>query len=105
MIAVVTDSTCDLHPDNARQLGIHVVPLQITTQGRTLLDWVEVDPDAVYDHMRELFENATSDATLDSKLRDQGVVFFLHLLGLDTTGHSYRPHSKARSFTSDLATS
>ncbi|MVN88678.1 DegV family EDD domain-containing protein [Deinococcus sp. HMF7620] len=52
MIAVVTDSTCDLHPDNARQLGIQIVPLHITMEGRTLLDWVEIDPDAVYDHMR-----------------------------------------------------
>ncbi|GAA0521221.1 DegV family protein [Deinococcus depolymerans] len=52
MIAVVTDSTCDLHPDSARQLGIHVVPLQVQLRERTLLDWQEIDPDAVYDHMR-----------------------------------------------------
>lgn len=40
-----------------------------------------------------LFRNATTDAILDAKLRSDKVVFFLHLLGLDTTGHSYRPHS------------
>ncbi|PTA69801.1 DegV family protein [Deinococcus arcticus] len=60
MIAVVTDSTCDLHPDQARGLGIHVVPLQITMQGRTLLDWQEIDPDAVYDHMRAGGEATTT---------------------------------------------
>lgn len=48
----------------------------------------------VLDHLRELFTNATTDAVLDSHLRSDKVVFFLHLLGLDTTGHSYRPHSR-----------
>jgi hypothetical protein len=41
-----------------------------------------------------LFQNASSNDLLDSELRADKVVFFLHLLGLDTTGHSYRPHSK-----------
>ncbi|KZV72333.1 PigN-domain-containing protein [Peniophora sp. CONT] len=48
----------------------------------------------VYDQLAALFKNATTDAVLDGQLRDNRVVFFLHLLGLDTTGHSYRPHSK-----------
>lgn len=48
----------------------------------------------VYDKLAELFKNATIDAVLDRQLRDNQVVFFLHLLGLDTTGHAYRPHSK-----------
>ncbi|VDC04688.1 unnamed protein product [Peniophora sp. CBMAI 1063] len=48
----------------------------------------------VYAKLVELLNNATRDATLDAQLRDNQVVFFLHLLGLDTTGHSYRPHSK-----------
>ncbi|KAG2365546.1 Phosphatidylinositolglycan class N-domain-containing protein [Suillus spraguei] len=40
------------------------------------------------------FQNASSNDLLDSELRADKVVFFLHLLGLDTTGHSYRPHCK-----------
>ncbi|KZT25011.1 PigN-domain-containing protein [Neolentinus lepideus HHB14362 ss-1] len=48
----------------------------------------------VLDQLRELFHNATVDPVLDTELRSGGVVFFLHLLGLDTTGHAYRPHSK-----------
>ncbi|KAJ8474730.1 hypothetical protein ONZ51_g7029 [Trametes cubensis] len=50
----------------------------------------------VLEHLRALFHNATADPTLDARLRGDKTVFFLHLLGLDTTGHSYRPHSKAR---------
>lgn len=52
MIAVVTDSTSDLAPDLARQLGIHVVPLTVHMNGRALLDWQEVHPDGVYEHLR-----------------------------------------------------
>ncbi|KAF8180205.1 Phosphatidylinositolglycan class N-domain-containing protein [Pholiota molesta] len=48
----------------------------------------------VFDQLKELFRNATADPDLDAQLRSDKVVFFLHLLGLDTTGHSYRPHSK-----------
>ncbi|KAH9044928.1 Phosphatidylinositolglycan class N-domain-containing protein [Lactarius deliciosus] len=48
----------------------------------------------VIDQLKSLFRNATTNETLDSQLRAPQVVFFLHLLGLDVTGHSYRPHSK-----------
>ncbi|KAF9238476.1 Phosphatidylinositolglycan class N-domain-containing protein [Melanogaster broomeanus] len=48
----------------------------------------------VLDQLRVLFQNASEDATLNSSLREDKAIFFLHLLGLDTTGHSYRPHSK-----------
>ncbi|KAI0370992.1 PigN-domain-containing protein [Pilatotrama ljubarskyi] len=48
----------------------------------------------VLEQLRSLFHNATANSTLDSRLRGEKTVFFLHLLGLDTTGHSYRPHSK-----------
>ncbi|OJA12464.1 hypothetical protein AZE42_10509 [Rhizopogon vesiculosus] len=48
----------------------------------------------VLDQLRTLLQNASSNAVLDSQLRDDKVIFFLHLLGLDSTGHSYRPHSK-----------
>ncbi|KAF8257678.1 alkaline phosphatase-like protein [Lactarius quietus] len=48
----------------------------------------------VLDQLKSLFRNATTNVTLDAQLRAPQVVFFLHLLGLDTTGHSYRPHSK-----------
>ncbi|KAJ3844651.1 Phosphatidylinositolglycan class N-domain-containing protein [Lentinula raphanica] len=43
----------------------------------------------VLDHLRQLLRNSSSA----SSLHQSGVVFFLHLLGLDTTGHSYRPFS------------
>jgi phosphatidylinositol glycan class N len=48
----------------------------------------------VFDKVHELFKSAKSDPELDAKLREDKVVFFLHLLGLDTTGHAFRPYSK-----------
>jgi hypothetical protein len=56
----------------------------------------------VFDELRSLFRNATTDDILDSQLREDKVIFFLHLLGLDTTGHSYRPHSKVHSLLSAI---
>ncbi|KAK2465877.1 hypothetical protein APHAL10511_001518 [Amanita phalloides] len=47
----------------------------------------------VLDQLQQLFKNATMDGHLYDQLHSDGTVFFLHLLGLDTTGHSYRPHS------------
>ena len=58
------------------------------SQDATMLDtWV-------FDKVKDLFASARLNSTLDTQLRDDKVVFFLHLLGLDTTGHSYRPYSK-----------
>ncbi|TKA55107.1 hypothetical protein B0A55_12790, partial [Friedmanniomyces simplex] len=48
----------------------------------------------VFDKVKQLFKDAKTDAELDARLRESKVVFFLHLLGLDTTGHSYRPYSR-----------
>lgn len=48
----------------------------------------------VFDHVKELFEEASHNKTLREALKQDKVIFFLHLLGLDTTGHSYRPYSK-----------
>lgn len=54
----------------------------------TLLDlWV-------FGKVKALFADASKNSTLDAELRQEKRVFFLHLLGLDTTGHSYRPYSK-----------
>lgn len=48
----------------------------------------------VFDRVKELFASAKDDPDLNAKLRQDKLVFFLHLLGLDTTGHAYRPYSK-----------
>ncbi|KAL1754437.1 Phosphatidylinositolglycan class N-domain-containing protein [Schizophyllum commune] len=58
-----------------------------TKDATTLDTWV-------LDQLKILLHNATQNPELDAHLRGDQVVFFLHLLGLDTTGHSYRPFSR-----------
>lgn len=48
----------------------------------------------VFDHVKDFFAEAASNVTLNQALREEKVVFFLHLLGLDTNGHGFRPYSK-----------
>lgn len=48
----------------------------------------------MFDHVKDLFKNATTDPVLYKKLHEKKVVFFLHLLGLDTNGHGFRPMSE-----------
>ena len=70
------------------------------TSGTSILVKLDIYLDAtkldewVFDHVESLFKNASSNRALDSALRQDKNVFFLHLLGLDTTGHAYRPYSK-----------
>ncbi|KAK7539702.1 Phosphatidylinositolglycan class N-domain-containing protein [Phyllosticta citribraziliensis] len=57
------------------------------TQDATQLDtWV-------FERVKGLFREAKTNATLAAELHKEQNVFFLHLLGLDTTGHAYRPYS------------
>jgi phosphatidylinositol glycan class N len=48
----------------------------------------------VFERVKGLFEKGKEDEKLGEELRKEKNVFFLHLLGLDTTGHSHRPYSK-----------
>ncbi|KAK6356616.1 Glycosyl phosphatidyl inositol anchor synthesis, variant 2 [Orbilia javanica] len=47
----------------------------------------------VFDHVRDFFAQAEHDEELRSAVNGDKVVFFLHLLGLDSTGHGFRPYS------------
>ncbi|KAL9103171.1 MAG: hypothetical protein Q9163_001776 [Psora crenata] len=48
----------------------------------------------VFEKVKDMFDAAVSNETLGRALRQDKIVFFLHLLGLDTTGHGYRPYSR-----------
>ena len=48
----------------------------------------------VFERVREFFKRASSDSELHDQVSHDKVVFFLHLLGIDTNGHSHRPTSQ-----------
>ncbi|KAK9451798.1 Phosphatidylinositolglycan class N-domain-containing protein [Limtongia smithiae] len=48
----------------------------------------------VFDHVERLFASAAEDPAVDAALRQDKIVFFLHLLGIDTAGHASRPYSE-----------
>lgn len=47
----------------------------------------------VFGKVKAMFARAKTDQALDQELRQDKNVFFLHLLGLDSTGHTHRPYS------------
>lgn len=48
----------------------------------------------MFEHFTEVLEKSKTDAALYKKLHSDKIVFFLHLLGLDTNGHSHLPMSE-----------
>jgi DegV family protein with EDD domain len=43
-LAIVTDSTCDLHADELARLDVRSVPLYVNFKGTTYRDWVDIAP-------------------------------------------------------------
>lgn len=48
----------------------------------------------VLDHFEALLKQSQTNSTLKDMLNQDKIVFFLHLLGLDTNGHGHRPFSQ-----------
>lgn len=43
-LAIITDSTCDLHQDELAALNVQRVPLYVNFKGGTHKDWIEINP-------------------------------------------------------------
>ncbi|KAK7483067.1 hypothetical protein BaRGS_00025730 [Batillaria attramentaria] len=52
----------------------------------------------VFNEVKKFFASAEKNETLRDMLQKDKLVFFLHLLGIDTTGHSRKPHSDEYSY-------
>ena len=53
MIRILTDSASDILPAEAEQLGVTVIPLNVTMEDGTVLrDGIDMTPSAYYDHLR-----------------------------------------------------
>jgi phosphatidylinositol glycan class N len=47
----------------------------------------------VFKRVEGFLKYAKTNAVLYEKLHQNKIIFFLHLLGLDTAGHTHKPHS------------
>ncbi len=63
MIKIVTDSTCDLPPDLARQLDVTVLPMTINMEGRSYFDGVDITRTEYYQRLPALKTLPTTAAS------------------------------------------
>lgn len=56
-LAIITDSTCDLRPDELERLDARRVPLYVSFRGETHRDWLDITP-------REIVEGVAAGAAL-----------------------------------------
>ncbi|CAL1547843.1 unnamed protein product [Lymnaea stagnalis] len=56
----------------------------------------------VFEKVTLFFNSASNNSTLMKLLHADKLVFFLHLLGIDTHGHTHKPHSWAYSYNIEL---
>lgn len=52
-VAIVTDSTCDLHISELEQLGVRRVPLYVMFKGETFKDWETINPNELIEGINE----------------------------------------------------
>lgn len=51
-VAIVTDSTCDISKEEFKKYGINLLPLKVVYNDRQYMDRVEIEPQEVYDSMK-----------------------------------------------------
>lgn len=47
-----------------------------------------------FEKFTDFLKEARLNKTLAEKLGQEKIIFFIHLLGIDTAGHSHKPHSE-----------
>jgi DegV family protein with EDD domain len=63
MIKIITDSTCDLPPDLARQHNISVIPMSLNIEGRSYRDGVDITRTEYYQRLPSLNPLPTTAAS------------------------------------------
>lgn len=50
-VGIVTDSTCDLHPEALAALRVKMVPLKVLIDGESYRDWIDIEPAGFYERL------------------------------------------------------
>jgi len=87
-------------PDILPMFAKGAVPGRVETfmYDAVLEDFADSDPSKldswVFEKVENLFNQAEVDSNLERMLARDRIIFFLHLLGIDTNGHAHRPNSQ-----------
>ena len=87
-------------PDILPMFAKGAVPGRVETfmYDATWEDFASSDPSKldtwVFEKVEDLFHQSLKNETLAQMLSQDKIVFFLHLLGIDTNGHAHRPKSQ-----------
>jgi DegV family protein with EDD domain len=66
MTAILTDSTCDLSPQELRRLGVGAVSLDIELNGQFYSDWTEIDTKTVFRELQQGQQVKSSPPTTET---------------------------------------
>ena len=104
MIAVLTDSTCDLGPVQLGQLGVSVLPLSVQIGGHSYRDWEDIDPDILFDQMQEGAQPSTSPPGVEafSAAYRRLLAVYDHVLSVHLSGELSETVAQARAAAAEL---
>lgn len=78
-VGIVTDSTCDMDPEELQALGVEMVPLKVLFGDETFLDWIDLPPARFFSKLAEskVFPKTSQPSPADflevyGRLADQG---------------------------------
>ncbi len=70
MIAIITDSTCDVPEPLLQQYGITVIPTMVLWGGRQYRDRVDMQPEEFYSRLAEAHERPTSSTPSQTEFQE-----------------------------------
>ena len=100
LVALVTDSACDLSDAQLRRYDIRLVSLRITTTKGQWRDRAEIQPEKVYEMMQTELPKTSLPLPEDVSrlyrgLREEGCTRILHIAMSSGLSGTFRPYSSA----------
>ena len=78
MTAVLTDSTCDLSPQELRRLHVSAVPLDLQVGDQVYTDWTDIDAKTIFRELQQGRAVASAPPTTETFIRTYQGLLGLH---------------------------
>lgn len=59
-VAIVTDTNCGLRPEEAADMGIHLIPMSVILDGKTYFEYVSISPEEFFERLKNGAQVSTS---------------------------------------------